>query len=241
MAQKKVYQPFEFKNFIVHQNKSAMKVGTDGVLIGAWAAIPKDCGTILDIGTGTGLIALMLAQRSTAKKIIGLEPDVLAFEEALYNFNISKWSQRLECRNLDLASFDNIYTGKFDLIISNPPFHQESIHSNNLQRHKARSISALPFEDILFVADKKLNPGGSLSLIVPYSIEPQILKKTTEMGLHISRITRVSGTKTSPLKRSLLEIKKEYSENCSFDFLYLEDERHKYSAVYRKMTEAFYK
>ncbi len=241
MAQKKIYQPFQFKHFVVHQNKSAMKVGTDGVLLGAWASIPARCANILDIGTGTGLIALMLAQRSSANRIIGIEPDVPAFEEASYNFNISTWAKRLNCKNCDLASFSNQSSEKFDLIISNPPYHQESIYPDNPQRLKARSMTSLPLADILTFGAKNLNSKGCLSIIVPFSIEAQILKNAEKFELYISRITRVSGTEKSPIKRSLIELKKEKTLTNFIDYIHIEDDRHKYSESYKSMTVEFYK
>lgn len=240
MNKNKIYQPFRFRQFLIYQNKTAMKVGTDGVLLGAWTAIPEKCTKILDIGTGTGLIALMLAQRVPEAEIIGIEPDELAFEESTFNFTLSKWSDRLRCIHCDLVTFSDSSTEKFDLIVSNPPFHQEKIHSDNPQRIRARSVTSLSFKDLLKFSADHLHPQGQLSLILPFTTEKQIFQLADEAGLFPYRITRVRGTATSPVKRSLIQMQKEETNLIKTKEIYIEEERHKYSEPYTNLTKEFY-
>ena len=144
MAREKV---FRFKQFGVRHEKSAMKVGTDGVLLGAWTNA-ENAKKVLDIGTGTGLIALMIAQRSKAL-ITGIEIDEDAAEEAYENFVSSPWGDRLRVENSDFAVFSNICNEKYDVIVSNPPYFVDSLECPDEKRGKARHTSSLSFENLI--------------------------------------------------------------------------------------------
>ena len=124
-------KPFRFKQFTIHQDKTAMKVGTDGVLLGAWTSVESNPFSILDIGAGTGLIALQLAQRSHAEVIDALEIDDNAYEQAVENFENSPWSDRLFCYHAGLDEFVDEIEDKYDLIVSNPPFYTENYKNYN--------------------------------------------------------------------------------------------------------------
>ena len=130
--------PFKFKQFTIHQDQCAMKVGTDGVLLGAWATLDHEPYSILDIGTGTGLIALMLAQRSTAETIDAIEIETEAYEQCVGNFESSSWGDRLFCYHAGLDEFVEELEEQYDLIVSNPPFYSEDVTSGNSSRDKAR-------------------------------------------------------------------------------------------------------
>ena len=143
-------KPFKFKQFSIDQDRCAMKIGTDGVLLGAWSSLDHRPESILDIGTGTGLIALMLAQRSDAELIDALEIEENAYEQAVENFEKSDWGDRLFCYH---AGFDEFVEemqdeDKYELIISNPPFYAEDYTSESASRNKARFAEALPFSEI---------------------------------------------------------------------------------------------
>ena len=142
-------KPFQFKQFSVAQDHCAMKVGTDAVLLGAWSALDHTPKTILDIGAGTGILALMMAQRSSAELIDALEIDADAYEQCVHNFETSDWGDRLFCYHASLEEFVNEIDDTYDLIISNPPFYTDSYKSGNEMRNKARFEEALPFEELL--------------------------------------------------------------------------------------------
>ena len=161
---------FQFKQFSVQQDQCAMKIGTDGVLLGAWAPISHNTISILDIGTGTGIIALMLAQRTNAEQIDALEIDEKAYEQAVDNFENSAWSDRLFCFHAGLDEFIDEPEDEYDLIVSNPPFYAEDYKTDNEQRDLARFQDALPFEDLLEAADLLLSENGIFALIIPFAV-----------------------------------------------------------------------
>ncbi len=167
---------FSFKQFSVQQDRCAMKVGTDGVLLGAWCPIDNNPFSILDIGTGTGIIALMLAQRSHADQIDALEIDEDAYEQAVENFENSPWSDRLFCFHAGLDEFVDEPEDEYDLIVSNPPFYSEDYKTDNSQRVLARFQDAMPFEELVQAADLLLlSENGIFSVIIPYKEEERFI------------------------------------------------------------------
>ena len=167
-------QPFKFKEFTIHQAKTAMKVGTDGVLLGAWCALNEYSDSILDIGAGTGVIALMLAQRSDAMTIDAVEVDENAYEQTVENFEHSDWGDRLYCYNTTFQEFAIEITEEeetYDLIVSNPPFYTETFESADEARNKARFTSSLSFEELIIGVSKILSENGKFSVILPFKEE----------------------------------------------------------------------
>ncbi|MGB1232533.1 MAG: tRNA1(Val) (adenine(37)-N6)-methyltransferase, partial [Winogradskyella sp.] len=151
-------KPFTFKEFTVNQDRCAMKIGTDGVLLGAWATIDHNPFSILDIGTGTGILSLMLAETIEA-----IEIDDAAFEQAAGNFEDSPWGDRLFCYHAGFNEFVEEIDDKYDLIVSNPPFYSENYKTENPQRDLARFTDALPFEHLLHGTAKLLDDNGRAS------------------------------------------------------------------------------
>ena len=140
-------KPFKFKEFTIEQDRCAMKVGTDGVLLGAWASLQHDPKSILDIGTGTGVID-------------ALEIDENAFEQAVENFENSLWNERLFCYHISLTEYAMEVDDKYDLIVSNPPFYNDDFLSNNKARNTARFTSALSFDNLISSASFLLSESG---------------------------------------------------------------------------------
>jgi tRNA1Val (adenine37-N6)-methyltransferase len=216
-----------------------MKVGTDGVLLGAWAPLDGDPQTILDIGAGTGLIALMLAQRSAAETIDALEIDAGAYETCVANFEASPWADRLFCYHAGLREFADEFGPEYDLIVSNPPFHAETVSSGKPARDQARQQSALPFAVLLGCAAALLTPGGRLCVIIPFKEEEAFLRQARQFGLLADRITRVRGNPHSELKRSLLSLSSNPGP-LHEDILTIETGRHQYTDAYASLTRDFY-
>ena len=231
---------FTFKKFSIEQNRCAMKIGTDGVLLGAWAPILHNPYSILDIGTGTGIIALMLAQRSTAQQIDALEIDENAFEQATDNFENSPWNDRLFCFHAGLDEFMEEPEDEYDLIVSNPPFYAEDYKTNNEQRDLARFQYALPFEDLIEAADLLLSESGILAVIIPFKEEERFMAIAKEFELYPIKITRVKGTPTTEIKRSLLAFKRYELPALDSDELIIETARHQYTPEYIELTKEFY-
>ena len=168
-------KPFQFKQFSIAQDRCAMKVGTDSVLLGAWSNLDAAPKTILDIGAGTGILALIMAQRSAAELIDAIEIDADAYEQCVHNFENSDWGDRLFCYHASLEEFVDEIEDTYDLIISNPPFYTDDFKSGNKARDKARFEEALPFKVLLSSASKLLSSTGQLNVIIPFSEEERFI------------------------------------------------------------------
>lgn len=217
-----------------------MKIGTDGVLLGAWAPTNHNPFSILDIGTGTGLIALMLAQRTTAEQIDALEIDEDAYEQAVDNFENSPWSDRLFCFHAGLDEFVDEPEDEYDLIVSNPPFYSEDYKTDNEQRDLARFQDALPFEDLLEAADLLLSENGVFAVILPFKEEEKFIALAKDLELFPIKITRVKGTPNTEIKRSLLAFSRLEITDILIDELVIETDRHIYTPEYINLTKVFY-
>ncbi len=231
---------FQFKQFSIQQDRCAMKVGTDGVLLGAWCPIENKPFSILDIGTGTGLIALMLAQRSQAEQIDAIEIDEDAYEQAVDNFENSSWSDRLFCFHAGLDEFMEEPEDEYDLIVSNPPFYSEDYKTSNEQRDMARFQDAMPFEDLVEAADLLLSENGIFAVIIPYKEEVRFIDLCAVFELYPVRVTRVKGTHDTPIVRSLLAFKRYELSTLTADELVIETARHHYTEDYIALTQEFY-
>jgi len=233
---------FKFKQFSVEQEKSAMKVGTDGVLLGAWTPLINNPYNILDIGSGTGLISLMLAQRSYAEQIDAIEIEENAYEECVDNFENSPWADRLYCYHAGLDEFvaelEEIEE-QYDVIVSNPPFYTDDYKSENEQRDLARFADALPFDELVEAAYLLLSENGIFSVIVPYVEEENFIALAEQSLLFPLKITRVKGTPTSEIKRSLLAFTR-IEQTPIIDELVIETARHQYTPEYIELTKEFY-
>jgi len=232
-------KPFQFKEFSIQQDKTAMKVGTDGVLLGAWVQLKPEYFSTLDIGAGTGLIALMLAQKSNAEVIDAIELNDEAYEQAVGNFEASDWGDRLFCYHASLQEFVDEIEDEYDLIISNPPFYTSTYKELSEDRAMARHTESLTYEDLLAGTSKLLSEIGSCAFIIPFSEEDKFLKIASENKLFPNRITRVKGTETSTIKRSLLQLSFQEAE-IETNELVIEIERHKYTQDYIDLVQDYY-
>ncbi len=216
-----------------------MKIGTDGVLLGAWASINHQPNSILDIGTGTGIIALQLAQRSNAETIDALEIEDNAYEQAVGNFENSDWGDRLFCYHASLQLFTEEIEGTYDLIVSNPPFYNDEFETEDDARNKARFTSSLPFEKLLVSVSKLLSKEGIFSVVIPFKEEQKFIDLASKAHLYPIRVCRVKGRTTSETKRSLLEFSFHNSE-IEITELVIEIERHNYTQAYKDLVSDFY-
>ncbi|TDQ32401.1 tRNA1(Val) (adenine(37)-N6)-methyltransferase [Zeaxanthinibacter enoshimensis] len=238
-------KPFRFKQFSLQQQRSAMKVGTDGVLLGAWTSVDHDPQSILDIGAGTGLVALMLAQRCGAELIDAIELDEEAYEECVENFENSPWGDRLFCYHAGLDEFVDEMDETYDLISCNPPyFEPHSGKGNGDQtkdeaRMKARQFNSLPFSELLASCARLLSEKGQCSFVIPYLAEEEFLSLAAENKLWPLRICRVRGRADTALVRSLLTLTFQ-KEDLMVEELVIEKERHIYTEEYRRLTGDFY-
>ena len=232
-------KPFQFKQFSVAQDQCAMKIGTDAVLLGAWTRLDSQPNSILDIGAGTGVLGLMMAQRSTAELIDALENDDAAYEQCVGNFEASDWGDRLFCYHASLEEFTEEIEDQYDLIISNPPFYTDSFKTENEVRNKARFEDAMPFTELLKSVSKLLSPTGHFNVVIPFSEESSFIELGAKEGLYPPYIMRVRGQESSPVKRSLIcfSFKEQAVETQE---LIIEIARHQYTKEYTNLTKDFY-
>ncbi|MCF1420521.1 tRNA1(Val) (adenine(37)-N6)-methyltransferase [Mangrovimonas futianensis] len=235
-------KPFQFKQFSINQDQCAMKIGTDGVLLGAWSKIDNHPRNILDIGAGTGVISLMLAQRSDAPAIDALEIDPDAYEQSVENFENSPWDDRLFCYHAEFTEFvAEMFEEEetYDIIVSNPPFYTEEVSSGNSKRDQARMSSSLPFEDLIEGTSLILSENGIFNVVIPNKEETAFIQLASQFGLFPFEIMRVKGTGTSEIKRSLLAFSFEQKDPI-FSELIIETERHQYTDAYKELVKDFY-
>ncbi len=235
---------FTFKQFQVNQDRCAMKIGTDGVLLGAWTPLINNPFNVLDIGAGTGILSLMLAQRSNAAPnnvgiIDAIEIDEDAYEQCVENFEASPWGDKLFCFHAGLDEFVDEPEDEYDLIISNPPFYTDDYKSDNSSRDLARFEDALPFEELIEAAALLLSDNGIFSVIIPYKEEERFVAMCKILDLFPLKITRVKGTPTSEIKRSLLAFCR-MEQTPLIDELIIEISRHNYTPEYIELTKEFY-
>ena len=236
---------FHFKHFSVCHHKSAMKVGTDGVLLGSWAPA-DDAMAILDVGTGTGLIALMLAQRQPKAAITAIDIDAVACKEAAANFDASPWSQRLLAVHTSLQDFSIASGQKYDLLVSNPPYFNRSLQAPSKRRSTARHDETLSITDLVRCSSRLLNDRGVLALIHPVKQYEKFCLAVAEHGLVEHRLVEQKRVYVYPKPDNpAIRIMSLWGfippEHILEEHLLIEDGvRHQYSDAYRKLTRDFY-
>jgi len=191
---------FQFKQFTIRQDRCAMKVGTDAVLLGAWVRTAT-ASRVLDVGTGTGLVALMLAQRSTAT-IDALEIDADAAQQARENVLDSPWNNRVRIVAADARTWSE---APYDLIVSNPPFFRQSLKAPSPNRSLARHDDTLTWEQLVDLAGRQLTSDGRFALILPIESEGVFEALCWQRGLYLLRQCAVSTRMGAPPKRLLME------------------------------------
>lgn len=231
-------QHFEFKQFKINQDKCAMKVGTDAVLLGSWVEV-ADAKSILDIGTGTGIIALMLAQKSLAE-IDAIDIDESAFIQAKENVALCQWKNRIHVFHSSLQAFTTKSEHQYDLIVSNPPYFIDSSKAIANARTAARHTDSLPFEELLSGVIKLLHPKGKFCVILP-SKEAELFRDLAEAKkLHLDKILRVKTRADKKEKRLLMQFEFNPTSFSESSIIIEEGERHSYSEDYKKLTSAYY-
>ncbi|MBT0606843.1 tRNA1(Val) (adenine(37)-N6)-methyltransferase [Aequorivita echinoideorum] len=216
-----------------------MKIGTDGVLLGAWVSLENNPFSILDIGAGTGIIALQLAQRSNAEMIDAIEIEEDAYEQCVDNFENSPWGDRLFCYHASLEEFVEEIDDTYDIIISNPPFYSEDYKTSSESRDKARFAESLPFDELIGGASQMLSDDGIFAIILPRKEEENFIFLASEKNLFPKRICRVRGTETSEEKRSLIEFSFRNTPPKT-EKLTIEISRHNYTEEYKNLVKDFY-
>ena len=229
-------KPFRFKQFSVAQDRCAMKIGTDAVLLGAWTSLDLKPNSILDIGAGTGILSLILAQRSDAQHIEAIEINDRAYEQCAENFENSPWGDRLFCYHASLLEDIEEVDDKYYIIISNPPFYSEDYKTKNDSRDLARFSDAMPFKHLIHAAALLLSKNGLFSVVIPQKEEQQFINLASKVNLFPKRILHVKGNSKTEIKRSLIEFSFVKSK-VNIEELILENSRHNYTEKYKNLEE----
>ena len=230
---------FAFKQFVIKQDKCAMKVSTDAVLLGAWV-IPNGSQNILDIGTGTGVIALMLAQKSKGK-IHAIDIDKSAYEQAKINFEESVFKDHLSIEHKSLQEFSKAAGVKFDLVVTNPPYFVDSLKNFDSNRSNARHADVLPYIELIEGVKAVLSEKGKFCLILPKNEALKFRELAETRGFHLSKLLRIRTTlDKDEEKRHLMQFEFRPTEFSESTLVIEKDERHSYTDEYKKLTQDYY-
>jgi len=230
---------FKFKQFEIQQDQCTMKVGTDGVILGAYAPVGK-AKKILDIGAGTGLVALMLAQRTKKTKVVGVEIEKKAFEQAAENGKNSPWANRISFENDSIQDYSKFADDEFDLIVSNPPFFSGGTFSDNQEKNNVRHTIKLPNGDLLSAARKLLSPKGKFCVILPYMEGLRFTEMAKNYRLFCSKIVEIRGKASKPEERLILIFEQEEVAKVVEKDLVVYNEDGSYTDAFIELTKEFY-
>lgn len=229
---------FVFKQFEIKQDKCAMKVGTDAVLLGAWADATQ-AKRVLDIGTGTGILALMIAQKSEAQ-ICAIDIDIDSYQQAIENIHYSLWKDRIQIFHSSIQEFSKTINEQFDLIITNPPYFTDAYKAKEISRNNARHTDELPFEILIECVCKLLQPQGVFYIILPFA-EAQIFKNMAKQNnLCLVQSMRIKTKADKEPKRLLMKYSFEQKIQEETEIVIENDDRHHYTKEYIELTKDYY-
>lgn len=236
----KVSAPFIFKQFAVRQQHAAFKVGTDSVLLGSWINIPENTNTIVDVGTGTGILSLMMAQRCATAFIHAVEIDPLSAKDAAYNFEASPWNGRIALHVDDFSTFYHNNSIQADLVIANPPYFNQSLKNNHRRISRARHADSLSFKTLWQTSISIMHPKGTLALILPVHEMERFAAWGERYGWFMHRSCWVSSFKDSQFIRIMAEFRQGQPFLTDITNLYLYQTEGKRSEAYEMLTIDFY-
>jgi len=239
-TQKKTADVFKFKKFAIQQDKCPMKVGTDGVLLGAWVNV-SEVGKALDIGTGSGLIAIMLAQRAPQAHIHGVDIDEQSCQQAAENMQSAPWADRLQTFHQPIQDFAYEHDHQYDLIVSNPPFFTGGTFSEEQDRNSVRHTVKLPHNDLLRAVQNLLAEHGRFAVVLPYIEGLRFQELAADYNLHCNRLTEVLPRPGRPIERLLMEFERVKKPQQSDQLVLQNPGKHlSWTAAYRELTSDFY-
>ena len=239
-GKKKTYEPFQFKQFAIEQDQCAMKVGTDGVLLGAWANV-SNVTKVLDIGMGNGLVAIMLAQRTTQAIIHGVEINEFACQQAKHNMEQSPWSARLKAIHTPVQDYAKLTRETYDLIVSNPPFFSGGTFSHNQEKTNVRHTIKLSHGDLLTTTRKLLAEDGKFCVILPLIEGLRFREVAEKYRLYCHKIVEVKSRPDSSIERLLMQFEKQACEQIQKDELVIYQQKgKKHTEAYIQLTSNFY-
>jgi len=231
-------ESFTFRQFVVRQEHCAMKVGTDGTLLGAWAELERQDGRVLDIGTGTGLIALMMAQRFPNARVTAIDIDEMAVSQAADNVKHSPFADRIGVVQADVNVFEP--TEKFDSIVCNPPFFNHALICPDNKRTLARHTLSLSYRQLMTAAYRLLDEEGLFSVIIPNDFFQHMESEALLEGFFLTRVFGVRTIEGKTIKRYLIELRKNPVKEFVKKDVLIENSPNVRSEWYHKLTKDFY-
>jgi tRNA1Val (adenine37-N6)-methyltransferase len=234
-----IAKPFLFKQFAIHQDRCTMKVGTDGVLLGAWVDV-SGVRNALDIGAGSGIIAIMLGQRAPEAHIHAVEIEREAFDQAQANMQQAPWSDRLAIFHTAIQNYAAQHNGKYDLIVSNPPFFSGGTFSHQADRNSVRHTVKLPHGDLLAAVRTLLHDEGRFGVVLPYIEGLRFQELARSYKLYASKILEVRPKQAKPVERLLMQFEKQEREPQLDELVIQHDGPNEWTEAYQALTGAFY-
>jgi tRNA1Val (adenine37-N6)-methyltransferase len=232
---------FHFKQFSVKQEKSGLKIGTDAVILGALSEVNPNVELILDVGTGTGVIALMVAQKiNNNSKIIGVEINKSAAQEATENFLNSKWNLNLTCLNISFQEFSKHYYKNIDLILSNPPYFNNSLKSKTAEKSTAKHTNELNFYELIENSSQLLSPEGELHVIIPANEFENFCSIANKNRLFVKKIVWIKSTELSKIIRAVIFFSIVNSIKTERTIVIRNSEDNNYTDQYKILTKEYY-
>ncbi|MFK7934858.1 MAG: tRNA1(Val) (adenine(37)-N6)-methyltransferase [Saprospiraceae bacterium] len=232
-------KPFQFKQFSIEQDQCSMKVGTDGVLLGAWADV-DNAKSALDIGTGTGVISIMLAQRNTEVQVDAVEIDQVACEQAQTNFANSPFADRLSAKTISIQDYIRESATTYDLIVSNPPFFSGGTFSQSQERNQVRHTVKMPHNALLQAARRLLNKNGKFCVVLPLIEGLRFQELAEQVGLFTTKITEVKPKAEKSVERLLLQMEWQEKTLQKNQLVIQKDARNDWTEEYIQLTGDFY-
>ncbi|MCB0519796.1 MAG: tRNA1(Val) (adenine(37)-N6)-methyltransferase [Lewinellaceae bacterium] len=232
-------KPFQFKQFSIEQDRCTMKVGTDGVLLGAWSDV-DGASHILDVGTGTGVIAIMLAQRTENATIHAVEIDEEAYTQASQNMQNTAWANRLQAFQVAIQDFAKNKDAAYDLIVSNPPFFSGGTFSSSQDKTSVRHTVKLPHGDLLLATRKLLKEKGKFCVILPYLEGLRFKELANSYNLYCTKMTEVKPRADKPVERLLLQFDRVVKPMEKDVLVIQQGQANSWTAEYKQLTGEFY-
>lgn len=229
---------FHFKQFSIDQSNCGMKVSTDACILGAWTEIVHSTKRLLDIGTGTGLLALMAAQKCPELTIDAIELDSAAATQAKHNVHQSPWSGHINIIEADATNYSS--ETKYDQIITNPPFFNNSLKGNDLQRNQARHTHTLNYEQLFTVIENNLAENGLASILLPFPESELMGKIVIDRGWAIQNSLQIKHTETAPVKRSIMIIGRNHTAIQRLETLVIKRADGTYTDQFIQLLKPYY-
>jgi len=229
-------RPFHFRQFSLNHHRSTMKTGTDAILLGSWCNV-ENVNNALDIGSGSGIISLFVAARSQAK-VTAVEIDTASVEESRANFDASPFAERMQVINTNVNDF---HTGQeFDLIVSNPPFFTNDLHSPDRRKNNARHTEALSFDDLCSVASRLLTEDGKFCVVLPYSQKTVFVRAARENNLFTQKEMLIFPRRGAEPNRINIEFGKKNTEEINKELFVIREENNNFTDQYREWLGKYY-